>query len=213
MAEELGDIRFHPTVSRFYDVFQIYFERYQAPEHRRYLADDLEGRVLELGFGTGVMLPYYDEADHDPKIHAVEPDPGMREQASEKASSSDVEVDQTAAVAENLPYKSNCFDHVVECGLLCSAPEPDSVFTEVSRVLRPDGEFRFLDHVRSPGWIGVSQDKLTPIWKRIGGNCHLDREIAPMLQRHPDIEVTEIDHLSIGHWPIREFVRGKAQPR
>lgn len=207
------DIRFHPVVAALYDPVQCYFERFQAPGHRTYLADGLNGRVLEIGVGTGAMLPYYEQVASERVVfHGVEPDPGMWRRTSRALDDHEVSMELLSARVEALPYDDDTFDYVIECGLLCSVPSIDEAFEEIHRVLKPEGEFRYFDHVRSDGFVGKSQDALTPLWRRIGGNCHLNRRIHPRLDACSFFEVEEGERLSVGHWPIREFVRGTATP-
>lgn len=205
------EIRFHPVVAALYDPVQWYFERVQAPEHREYLAAGIDGRVLEIGVGTGAMLPYYEAAvDSEADLHGVEPDPAMWRRAREKVADSAVDVRLVSARGESLPYEDDAFDYVVECGVFCSVPSMEPMLAEVARVLRSDGEFRFLDHVRSDGLIGRSQDALTPLWRRIGGNCHLNRRVRPLIEASDRLTLVEFDRPTIGYWPVREFARGTA---
>lgn len=206
-----ADIRFHPIVAALYDPVQVYFEHVQAPEHRRYLADGLTGRVLEVGVGTGAMLPYYEAAIGEAaNVHGVEPDPGMWRRTLSKLDEYDVEMELVSARAESLPYDDGTFDHVLEVGLLCSVPSIEEALAEIRRVLAPGGEFRFFDHVRSDGAVGRSQDALTPVWRRFGGNCHLNRRIRPTIEGTDGFRIREVDRPTVGYWPIREFVRGVA---
>jgi ubiquinone/menaquinone biosynthesis C-methylase UbiE len=206
------DIRFHPVVAALYDPVQSYFERFQAPEHREYLAAGLDGRILEIGLGTGSMLPYYEDAlGPEASLHGVEPDPGMWKRAREKATESAVDVTFVSARGETLPYEADAFDYVVECGVCCSVPDIEPMLAEIARVLRSDGEFRFLDHVRSDGPVGWSQDLLTPLWRSIGGNCHLNRRVRPRIEAVDSLTLVEFDRPTVGHWPIREFARGTAR--
>jgi ubiquinone/menaquinone biosynthesis C-methylase UbiE len=205
-------IEFHPLVAALYDPAQAFFERYQAPEHRTYLAEGLDGEVLEIGVGTGAMVPYYEtHAAETAHIHGVEPDPGMYRRARDRVATADVHVELTSGRVESLPYEDDAFDYVLECGLCCSVPSVETALAEIERVLAPDGEFRFLDHVRSAGVVGRSQDLLTPLWRSFGGNCHLDREVEPLVAAS-DLTVLDLDHHTVGYWPIREFVRGRATP-
>lgn len=196
-------------VAAVYDPVQTYFEWRQAPPHRRYLTRGLEGRVLEVGVGTGAMYPYYGDGI---ELHGVEPDPGMRRQAERKMIGADVDMKLVSGRVEALPYPDEVFDYVVECGVLCSAPDVREALREVGRVLEPEGEFRYLDHVRSPGVVGWTQDALTPFWRWFGGNCHLNRDLQEALRDSEALRVTELDCPTVGIWPIRDFVRGKAEP-
>ncbi|WP_226005240.1 class I SAM-dependent methyltransferase [Natrinema salinisoli] len=208
-----GDIEFHPVVAALYDPVQWYFERVQAPKHREYLAAGLEGRILEIGLGTGSMVPYYEASlEHGATLHGLEPDPTMRQRARETIADSTVDMALVSGRGESLPYETDAFDYVVECGVFCSVPSMEPMLAEIARVLRDDGEFRFLDHVRSDGLIGRSQDFLTPLWRRIGGNCHLNRRLRPLIERSEHLTLAEFDRPTIGYWPVREFARGTATP-
>lgn len=207
------DIRFHSVVAALYDPVQHYFERFQAPAHRRYLANGVDGTVLEIGVGTGAMLPYYENGAHTGRvIHGVEPDPGMWRRTREKIARSELAMELLSGRVEALPYQNDTFDYVIESGLLCSVPSIDMALDEIQRVLAPDGEFRFFDHVRSAGLVGRSQDVLTPLWRRIGGNCHLNRQVQPILEARSDFRLEALEHHPVGYWPIRTFVRGIAVP-
>ncbi|RQG96418.1 class I SAM-dependent methyltransferase [Natrarchaeobius chitinivorans] len=207
------DIRFHPAVAALYDPIQVYFERFQAPPHRTYLANGLEGTVLEIGVGTGAMVPYYEDTVEDgTRIYGVEPDPGMWRRSQAAIEERDVPMEVICGRGERLPFDDGTFDYVLECGLFCSVPSIDTVLDEIGRVLEPDGEFRFFDHVRSNGLLGYSQDALTPLWRRIGGNCHLDRRILPTLEENDSVRIETVERRRVGHWPIRTFVRGTATP-
>lgn len=157
------------------------------------------------------MLPYYESAAAPTtEFHGVEPDPGMYRRARETVADSDVELELVSARGERLPYPEETFDYVVECGVCCSVPEIAPMLAEIGRVLRPGGEFRFLDHVRSPGVLGRTQDALTPLWRRIGGNCHLNRRLRPAIEASAQLRVAEFSRPTIGIWPIRKFARGRA---
>lgn len=206
--------RFHPWIARVYDYLNVYFEHRQAPPHREYLVRDLSGTVVELGPGTGAMLPYFDAADRPPATYyGVEPDPGMRRQVVERLAGTSFEGAVVSARAERLPFADDSVDVVVTSCVFCSIPDVERALSEIARVLSPDGEFRFFEHVRSPGVVGRSQDLLTPVWRRFGGNCHLDRAFLPRVEEHPGLTVVEASHHTSGHYPIREFVRGRATPR
>lgn len=206
--------RFHPWIAAVYDHLNVYFEHSQAPPHREYLATDLAGRVLEIGPGTGAMFPYYAAHGHpSASYHGAEPDPAMRRQARLTAAEAGLEVSLTGARAESLPYADDSFDALVSSCVFCSLPDVERALDEIARVVADSGEFRFFEHVRSDGWLGRGQAALTPVWRRFGGNCHLDRELAPLLLEHDRFEVTNAAKYSVGHYPIRLFLRGTASVR
>jgi len=209
----MGDtVRFHPWIARLYDYINLYFEHRQAPRHREYLASGATGTVVEIGAGTGTMLPYLDREATLDTYCAVEPDRGMREQLVRRLDAVAFEGSAVAARAERLPCADDSVDTVVASCVFCSIPDVDGALAEIGRVLAPDGEVRFFEHVRSPGLVGRSQDLLTPLWARAGGNCPLNRQFLPRVAAHPALELVEAETHTAGHYPIREFARGRAGP-
>lgn len=206
------DIQFHPWIARLYDYINCYFEHRQAPPHREYLARGCTGTVLEIGIGTGTMLPYLDASEPPACYYGVEPDPGMRRQAHERLAAVSFDGEIVAGVAEHLPIRTDSVDTVLVSCVFCSIPDVARALGEITRVLAPDGQVRFFEHVRSSGIVGRSQDYLTPLWRRLGGNCHLNREFLDAVEDHPGLTLTEAEYHTSGHYPIREFVRGYAIP-
>lgn len=95
--------------------------------------------------------------------------------------------------------------------MFCTIPDVEQALEEITRVLKPGGELRFLDHVRSDGSYGQSQDRATPIWKRIFGGCHLNRRTEKKLSNSP-LNLTEIDErgFDTNLVPINKLIRGVA---
>lgn len=204
--------RGHPVAAAAYDLVNAYAERRVFPEHRRYLARDLRGEVLDLGAGTGAMFPYFrDAAERRPSLSvtAVDPDPHMRTRAERSADELGLDVAVRPARAESLPFADGHFDAVVASLVFCTIPEPERALAEIRRVLEPGGEFRFFEHVRSPGWLGRLQDAATPLWKRLTGGCHLDRRTAETVADGP-LELVDLAEMDVGWVPVKRFVRGTA---
>lgn len=208
-----GKIGFNPWVARLYDYINLYFEHRQAPRHREWLARDLSGVVLEVGPGTGTMLPYFEAEGDLTTYYGVEPDPEMRRQAVERLGQATFDGEVIAGRAERLPFSDGSIDVVVASCVFCSVPDLTPALSEIARVLDTEGEFRFFEHVRSTGLVGRSQDILTPLWRRFGGNCHLNREFVPDVRAHTALSLTEVRSYTSGYYPIREFVRGRATPQ
>lgn len=143
------------------------------PLRRRTLAS-AQGRILEIGFGTGMNLQYYPPTVR--RIEAIDPDVDLDRYSAPRIAASNIEVDFHHLDAEHLPFESDSFDTVACTLTLCSIPDVGHALAEVRRVLRPGGRFLFLEHGLSPD-AGVArwQRRLTPLQKRIGGGCHLDR--------------------------------------
>jgi len=144
-----------------------------APWRNRLLAG-LQGRVLEVGFGTGLNLPHY-----PPGIELVglEPIFGMQVLAQGRLTQAACPVRLVTGSAEALPFAEAEFDAVVAAWTLCSLADLPLALTEIRRVLRPQGEFRFIEHGKSqhPG-IARLQTALTPLHKVLSLGCHLNRD-------------------------------------
>jgi len=141
-----------------------------------------EGRVLEIGFGTGANLSHYPETVR--QLEIVEPDAALNIRAQRRLAKSSREVIVHALSAEHLPFDAASFDTVVSTFTLCSIPDVDSALREVYRVLKPGGRFLFLEHGLSPeAGIARWQRRLTPLQKVIGGGCHLDRPMRPLIEQ------------------------------
>jgi len=149
---------------------------------REELLGSLDGRVLEIGCGTGANFAYY-----PPQVQVVasEPDVYMLERARrhlDDLGRSNVTLHQ--APAEQLPFEDASFDHVVESWVLCHVRDVPASLGEVRRLLRPDGTFRFMEHVRDDGRVwGTLQDAANPVWKRLlGAGCNANRRTQQALE-------------------------------
>lgn len=198
----------HPLFAAVYDTAMRRLERRILPTHREYLARDLDGSVLDVGSGTGAMFPYY--AEHDVAVHAVEPDPHMRRRAERAAARHDLDVTFHDTGAEDLPLDDASVDDAVASIVLCTVPDPEAALDEIARVLAPGGELRFLEHVHADGALGAIQELATPVWRRLAGNCHLDRASVDRIAEHPSFGVTERERTDAGTAFVRPMIRGTA---
>lgn len=201
----------HPLVARLYDTVMAVPEQRLLPQHRESLVADLSGPVLDVGAGTGAMFPYF--ADHDLAVYAIEPDPHMRARARDRANELDLAVDISDARAENLPYDDDTFDTVVASLVFCTIPDIGTALDEVARVLRPGGEFRFVEHVRGTGVVGTLHDTLAPAWYHAAGGCNLDRETGDLFCRDDRFEILAYDRFESGPARVVPLVRGRLQRR
>jgi ubiquinone/menaquinone biosynthesis C-methylase UbiE len=146
---------------------------------RRTLAG-ASGRILEIGFGTGMNLQHYPSSVR--RIEAIDPDVDLDRFSAPRIAASSIDVDFHHLDAEHLPFAADSFDTVVCTLTLCSIPDAEHALREVRRVLKPGGRFLFLEHGLAPD-PGVArwQHRLTPLQRRIGGGCHLDRPTAQLV--------------------------------
>ena len=193
-----------------YDPVMALPERVSLPPHRRYLVDGLSGRVLDVGCGTGANFPYLAERARETEleVHAIEPDPHMRERATAAARRAGLDVDLRDAGAEWLPYADGHFDAAVAGIVFCTVPDPAGALDELARVLRPGGELRFLEHVESTGYRARLQRLVEPVWKPLAGGCHVTRDTVGLFESHGAFDVVEVERIGFGLFPADPFVRG-----
>jgi SAM-dependent methyltransferase len=163
-----------------------------AREHRRRLLAGLRGRVIEVGCGDGRAFEHYPrEVEH---VLAVEPDPTARAVAAERAREAAVTIQVVDGVAEALPAKDGALDAAVLLWVLCSVPDPGAALREVRRVLRPGGELRFYEHVRSenPAFRGFQRAGDALFWTRSLGGCRTTRDSVAAI-RAAGFEIVELD--------------------
>ena len=172
--------RGHWVFAATYDPLSGPLERAILGERRMRLLAGLDGRVLDVGSGTGVNLPYFRQAS---RVVAAEPDPAMRRRLAAKLGAAHVPVEVTGDAAETLTHPDSSFDAVVFTLVLCSVASPDRALAEARRVLRPSGRLVVLEHVRGGGQLARWQDRVTPLWSRVNAGCHLGRETGAAIER------------------------------
>lgn len=139
------------------------------------------GRVLEIGIGSGRNLPFYGPVVEE--VVGVDPSAKLLTMARRAAAASPRPVNLVERTAERLPFPEGSFDTVVVTWSLCSIPDPIAALREARRVLKPDGQLRFAEHGLAPD-PGVQrwQHRLTPLWMRCAGGCHLDRKMDDLIR-------------------------------
>ena len=148
---------------------------------RESLLRQATGTVLEIGFGTGVNLPYYPGAIGS--VMAIDSNPWMIPFARSYSSNGKHLVRWSIASAEQLPFPNNVFETVLSTLTLCSVPQISLAIQELYRVLKPGGQFLFLEHGQSPDRLVCRwQNWLTPFWKHVGDGCHLNRPMAELIR-------------------------------
>lgn len=180
-----------------------------APYRERIVAH-AEGRVLEIGVGSGENLPLYTNRANE--IVGVEPHPRLLAMASVKPSR--VRTKLIEGSAESIPLDDSCVDTVVTTWTLCTIPDVARSLQEMRRVLRPGGHLLFVEHGLSPDQdVRKWQNRLNPIWKKIAGGCQLNRPIADLIEAAG----FSISHLDKGYMqgprPMTFMYEGAARPR
>lgn len=158
---------------------------------RARVAVGLEGEVLEIGFGSGLNIPYYPAGLK--RVWAVDPATAGRGLAAKRAAACDVPIEYIGADAEALPVGDASVDHVLSTWTLCTIPDAMRALAEIRRVLRPGGAFRFVEHGLAPdARVARRQRWLTPLQCRAFGGCHLNRRIDQLVAT-AGLEVTRLD--------------------
>lgn len=204
----------HPVFARFFERFSRIMEK-EAGEQRDELLAGLSGRVVEIGAGNGMNFRHYPATVDE--VVALEPEAYLREKAKNAALSASVRVSVRDGVAEPLPLEGESFDAAVASLVLCTVPDPRRALSELRRVLKPSGELRFLEHVRSesPRKARV-QERLdsSGIWPRLGGGCHCARDTVAAI-RAAGFEVERVRSFALGpSWiHTNPHVIGVARPQ
>lgn len=139
-----------------------------------------EGRVLEIGIGSGLNLPLYGPAVRT--VIGLEPSPELLRMARGRAAGAPVPVELLEASAEAVPLEDASIDTVVTTWTLCTIPDTSRALAEMRRVLKPGGALLFVEHGRAPEpSVARWQDRLDPLWRRAAGGCHLNRKIDDLI--------------------------------
>lgn len=179
--------------------------------YRQRVIGAAEGRVLEIGVGSGLNLPFYRASVTE--ILALEPAPRLVTMAHRGSRGTDVSVRFLETSAESIPLDDHSIDTVVTTWTLCSIPRADMALDEMRRVLRPGGKLLFVEHGLAPD-EGVRrwQDRLTPAWKYVSGGCHLNRPVRTMIETSG----FRCDRLETGYMPgpkpMAFIYEGSARP-
>ncbi|MFT5012107.1 MAG: ubiquinone/menaquinone biosynthesis C-methylase UbiE [Planctomycetaceae bacterium] len=169
-----------------------------------------EGKVLEVGIGSGLNLPFYQSGV---SVIGVDPSLELQAYAQEVADKSSIAVEFLGQGCEDLPFPNDHFDTAVVTWTFCTIPDPDTALMEIRRVLKPSGSLIFIEHGRAKdAAVAVWQDRINPLWKRLAGGCHLNREPDQTILSHG----FKFETLEEGFIPGPQFAtynyRGIAKP-
>jgi SAM-dependent methyltransferase len=172
-----------------------------------------QGQVLEVGVGSGRNLPFY-RRDVE-SVLGVDPSEELLAMARPRTAWTHFPVQLRKAAAEELPVDDRAIDSVVMTWTLCSVADPVRALSEIRRVLRPGGSLLFVEHGRAPEpRLQRWQDRLTPVWRRLAGGCHLNRPIDRLIEQS-GLRLTglEMGYLVAGPRPWTFHYRGRAALR
>ncbi len=156
-----------------------------------------EGRVLEIGAGSGLNFNFYDPGKVR-YILALDPSRVMWSMAQKQLENVSLNVEFVEGVAENIPIEDNAVDTIVSTYTMCSLRDLAASFSEFRRVLKPTGKLVFCEHGRAPDTsVYKWQNAIGPVWKRLGGGCHLNRDIPGIIKTG----AFKIDHLDEMYLP------------
>jgi ubiquinone/menaquinone biosynthesis C-methylase UbiE len=181
--------------------------------YRREILADVQGAILEIGFGSGLNLPHY--PSHVKKITVLDSNPGMRRLAEKRIQRSAIEVEVYQLRAEELPLPNHSFDSVISTWTLCSIEQIEKALQEIRRVLKPQGRFFFLEHGLSPDpSIQRWQNRLNPLQKKIGDGCQLIRSFNTLIPAQ-GFDVIELKIFPVPSLPhlIGTMYQGIATPK
>lgn len=184
----------------------------QLAAYRSRVIPAATGRVLEIGIGSGLNLPFY--ATTVDRIVGLDPSPKLLTMASEARRETSVSVELIESSAEAIPLSDRSVDTVVTTWTMCSIPDVHRALGEMRRVLKPGGRLLFVEHGRAPDLsVRRWQDRLTPAWRCIGGGCHLNRAIGELIEGAGfGIERLDTGYMR-GPKPMVFMYEGSARPR
>src|SRR5271154_292199 len=158
---------------------------------RRRVCEGLAGDVVEIGFGSGLNVPFYPTTVA--RVAAVEPADGAWKLADKRLAASNVSVQRSGLDGESLPFEDDSYDAAVSTWTLCTIPDVAAALAELRRVLKPGGTLHFVEHGLAPDdRVQRWQHRVEPVQKQLCGGCHLTRPIVDLLTTAGFI-ITELD--------------------
>ena len=192
-------------------LINLAMRRQDLAAYRSRIVPAAEGRVLEIGIGSGLNLPFYSRRVE--RVLGLDPSPKLLAMARQANRPKSRTVAFIEGSAEQIPLEKGTIDTIVMTWALCSIPDPARALHEIHRVLKPTGHLLFVEHGRAPDPNVVRwQDRLTPIWKRVSGGCHLNRAMGSLIEAAG----FQFNYLETGYMrgpkPMTFMYEGSARP-
>jgi len=194
-----------------YDTFMAGPEKAVLRRHRQALLARVRGRVLEIGGGTGANLPFYGSGIEELVI--TEPEEPMARRLERKLGDYSLPTRVVRAPAEELPFEDESFDFVVSTLVLCTVDDPARALAEIHRLLKPDGQLLFVEHVRSDEpRLARWQERLHGLQVRVGHGCHCNRKTLASIKA-AGFSIPQLDHDKLRKAPpiVRPLIVGAAE--
>ncbi|MEN8124105.1 MAG: class I SAM-dependent methyltransferase [Bacteroidota bacterium] len=163
-----------------------------------------KGKVLEIGIGSGLNLPFYDQKKIQ-SLTAIDPSSEIWNLNQYNINQLDFDFKFVQAFAEEIPFQSNSFDNIVITYSLCTIKDIITAMNEMKRVLKPKGQLLFCEHGIAPDKSVINiQNTINPVWKRVGGGCNLNRDI-PQLIMDNGFKIIDLQKMYIPGWKFASF--------
>lgn len=154
-----------------------------ARKQREKVVPHAEGRVLEIGMGSGLNIPFYQQGKIE-KVWGLEPSEGMRKKAKPLVDAAPFDLEWLDLPSEEIPLDDNSVDTVVLTFTLCTIPDTLTAVKQMRRVLKPGGKLLFSEHGKAPDESVLKwQNKIDGIWGKVAGGCHINRDIPHLLEQ------------------------------
>jgi len=159
--------------------------------HRERVCEGLSGDVIEIGFGTGLNIPYYPATVT--KVAAIEPADLGWELAEKRLAAATVPIERSGLDGQSLPFADNTFDAALSTWTMCTIPDVEAALQELRRVLKPGATLHFVEHGLAPDEkVQRWQHRFDPLQQRLFGGCHLNRPIVDLVE-HAGFTITDVD--------------------